>query len=98
MVEEDDRYKKAQAHVRKIKGFYSNLITFFLVNILLLVINLLSNRHHLWFWWVTLIWGAILIVQAFNIFTLRNRFLSDEWEEKKIRELMEKDKKDNNHK
>jgi Na+/melibiose symporter-like transporter len=89
---EDERYKRAQARVHRLRGFYSNVITFVLVNLLLLVLNLLSNPHKLWFYWVTLIWGVVLIIQAINVFTIRDRFLGEEWEERKIRELMEKDK------
>lgn len=89
---DSEKYKQAQARVRRIKGFYSNLITFALVNILLLAINLFLNPHHLWFYWVTIIWGIVLVIQAFNTFTIRDHFLGEAWEEKKIRELMEKDK------
>jgi hypothetical protein len=90
---EEEKYKKAQARVRRIKSFYSNVITYVLVNILLIVINLISNPHHLWFYWVSLIWGCVLVIQGINTFTIRDHFLGEEWEEKKIRELMDKEKK-----
>lgn len=90
--EEDEKFQRAQARVRRMRGFYTNVITFVLVNILLLIINLISNPHNLWFLWVTIIWGFVLIVQAFNIFTIRDRFLGEEWEKKKIQDIMEKDK------
>ena len=92
-MEEDDKLKRARERVRRIKGFYSNVITFVLVNILLLVINLVTNPHNLWFYWVTLIWGVVLIIQAINIFTIRDRFLGEEWEERKTRELLDKENK-----
>ncbi len=90
---DDEKLLKARERVRKIKGFYNNVITFVLVNILLLIINLVTDRGNIWFYWVTLIWGFILIVQAINLFTIRNRFLGDEWEEKKVRELLERENK-----
>lgn len=92
-MEEDDRVKRARERVRKIKGFYSNVITFVLVNVLLLVINFVTNPDHLWFYWVTLIWGVVLFIQAINIFTIRDRFLGEEWEERKTRELLDKENK-----
>lgn len=92
-MEENDKVKRARERVRKIKSFYLNVITFIWVNILLIVINLVTNRHHLWFYWVTLIWGAILIIQALNIFTIRDRFLGEDWEERKTRELLDKENK-----
>lgn len=95
MPTEEEKYKRIQARVRRVRNFYSNLLTFFFVNILLLVINLLFNPHNLWFYWVTIIWGIVLIFEAIKIFTLKNRFLSDEWEQKKIKELMDKEKDSN---
>jgi uncharacterized protein YacL len=94
MEDNDEKYKRAQTRVRRIRGFYSNIITFILVNILLLVINLIFNPYNLWFYWVTIIWAVVLIVQAFNIFTIRDNFLGEAWEKKKIRELMEKEEKE----
>lgn len=88
---EDDKYIRAQRRVRKIRHFYENLITFALINILLIIINLVVNPGHLWFYWVTIFWGAALVIQAINLFTIRERFLGDEWEQKKIKEIMDKD-------
>lgn len=92
MIEDDEKYQRAQARIRRIRSFYSNVITFVLVNILLIVINLMTNPRDLWFYWVTLIWGFILIVQALNTFTIRDRFLGEEWEKKKIKEMLDKEK------
>lgn len=91
---EEEKYKRAQARVRKIKNFYSSVLTFVWVNILLLVINLLTSPHSLWFWWVTIIWAAVLVIQAIKTFIFHDRFLDEDWEERKIRELMDKDKKE----
>lgn len=91
MDKDDAREQNARIRVRKIRQFYNNLITFFLVNILLVVINLLVSPHDLWFYWVTAIWGIVLIVQAINTFTIRDQFLGNEWEEKKVKEMLEKD-------
>lgn len=91
MIDPDKR-QKLEKRVRRIRAFYSSLITFVFVNILLMVINLLSNPHNLWFYWVTIIWGVVLIVQAVNTFTLRDHFLGEEWERKKMNELLEKEK------
>ncbi|MFZ0565526.1 MAG: 2TM domain-containing protein [Chlamydiales bacterium] len=88
MEEEKDIQKKAEARVRRLRNFYSNVTTFVFVNVLLLIINLIASPQNLWFYWVTLIWGIILLVQAFNIFTIRDKFLGDEWEKKKIKEIV----------
>ncbi len=93
MEEDDPKYQKAKTRVRKMRHFYTNVVTYFLVNIILIIVNLLVDPGELWFYWVTLIWGIVLIVQAFNIFTIRDSVLGDAWEKKKINELMDKDDK-----
>ena len=91
---QDDRYQKAKRRAAKLRSFYSNLITFLLVNVVLVVINLVADPFNLWFYWVTLVWGVILIVQAFNTFTIRDAFLGDEWERKKIEKMMREEEDD----
>lgn len=93
MDQENEQLRRARARVRRIKSFYSSVITFILVNILLVIINLISNPHHLWFYWVTLIWGFVLVIQAFNTFTIRDKFLGEEWEEKKVQDLMKQERR-----
>lgn len=98
MDKDDVREQNARIRVRKIRQFYTNLITFVLVNILLVMINLFLSPHDLWFYWVTIIWGVVLLIQAINTFTIRDQFLGNEWEEKKVKEMLEKDKsKENPH-
>jgi len=98
-IQEDDKVKRARERVRRIKNFYSSVITYVIVSIILLIINLITNRHHLWFYWIILIWGAILLIQAINLFTIRDRFLGESWEEKKMKDLLDKeDKRNKNNK
>jgi len=77
--------------VRKIRHFYEILITYFLINILLIIINLVLTPNHLWFYWVSIFWRLAIIIQAVSLFTIKDRFPGDDWEEKKIKEIMEKD-------
>ena len=93
MYDEKD-VERARERVKKMRSFYSNLVTYIVVNVILIVINVLTSPHDLWFWWVTLIWGAILIIQAINTFTIKNKFLGEEWEERKVNEILQKKKKD----
>lgn len=94
-MNEQEKEQRARKRARKLRNFYSSVLTFISVNILLLIINLISNPRELWFYWVTVIWGAVLVVQGFNTFTIKDRFLSEQWEEKKVQKLMEKDKEQN---
>lgn len=79
--------RAARCQVRRIRGFYSHLAAFVLVNAGLATINLLGSPGHLWFQWPLLGWGIGLLMHAFDTFG-RQRFLGREWEERKVRELM----------
>ncbi|MBN1847308.1 MAG: 2TM domain-containing protein [Deltaproteobacteria bacterium] len=87
----DERYEKAKARVKELKGFYSNLITYVVINLFLIIINLLTSPTKIWFFWVTIFWGIGVLIHASKVFVLRGRFLGEEWEKRKIQELMEKD-------
>ena len=89
----DERYEKAKKRVEELKKFYGNVVTYVAINIVLIIINLVTSPGSLWFYWVTIFWGIALLLHASRVFVLRGKFLGEEWEEKKIRELMEKEEK-----
>ncbi|MBT8508413.1 histidine kinase [Methanomicrobiaceae archaeon CYW5] len=89
---EDEAYRKAKKRVEEIRGFYLALAAYLLVNAFLAVINYLFTPGFWWVLFVAFFWGIGIIVQAYRVFA-KNRFLGEEWEERKIREIMEKEKK-----
>ena len=91
-MEQDEKLKRAKNKVQELKGFYSHLITYLVVNVVMIIINLVTNPNHLWFYWVTVFWGIGIIFHATSVFG-KHRVLGDDWEEKKIKEYMDKDKK-----
>ncbi|MCH9609492.1 MAG: hypothetical protein S4CHLAM45_10140 [Chlamydiales bacterium] len=95
MDQNDPKYIRAKERIKRIRTFYTNLITFVIVNLILLGINLITDPQNLWFYWITIIWGIVLIIQAINTFTLKNPVLGDEWEERKIKKMMDKEDKPN---
>ncbi|WP_419869295.1 2TM domain-containing protein [Chryseobacterium sp. CT-SW4] len=88
---ENTAYQKAARRVKDLKGFYGNLTSYCLVIPFLLVLNLLTSPTHLWFFWPMLGWGIGLLAHGISVFGI-----GKEWEEKKIRELMDKEKKSAN--
>ena len=88
---DDLKYKRAKEKVEELKGFYSHLITFIAVNIFLAIINFLTNPGFWWFLFVTFFWGIGLIIHGLSVFMKRGIF-SKEWEDRKIKEYMEKEK------
>ena len=89
-MDEQARYQAAKKQVEEIKGFYFHLVTYFLVNTFLIVINLLTSPEYLWFIWPLMGWGIGLIIHAFSVF---GGLWGKSWEERKIKEIMEKDKR-----
>jgi len=93
--EEEDKYLMAKKKVENIKGFYGNLIVFIAVNIVLVIINLSTSPNHLWFYWPLMWWGLGVVFHGLKGFEIFPGF-GKEWEEKKIKELMEKEKENKN--
>ena len=89
----DEKYEKAKRRVKELKDFYRNLITYAVINVLLIIINLVTSPRSLWFYWVTIFWGIAVLLHASKVFILKGKFLGEEWEEKKIKEIMEKEGK-----
>jgi hypothetical protein len=93
MNQEDLKYQRAQKRVEAIRGFYIHLGVYVIVNVFLFLINIITSPEGLWFYWVLLGWGIGVAAHAFTVFGADRLFGSD-WEEKKIREIMEKEETD----
>ena len=89
----DEKYNKAKKRVEELKKFYSNLVTYIVVNIVLIIINLVTSPGSLWFFWVTIFWGIAILLHASRVFIFKGKFLGEEWEQKKIKEIMEREEK-----
>lgn len=89
--EAEKSYYKAQKKVEEIKGFYGNLFSYVVVNAGLAVLNLVTYPQYLWFLYPLIGWGIGVAIHGMSVFNFMP-FLGNEWEEKKIKELMEKQK------
>jgi len=87
------KYEKAKKRVKELKDFYRNLVTYIVINVILIIINLVTSPGKLWFYWVTIFWGIAILIHASKTFILKDKFLGEEWEEKKIKEILEKEEK-----
>ena len=88
MNEQDTKYKKAKAKVEALKGFYVHLGVYIIINLGLFIINMLASPGRLWFFWPLIGWGIAIILHALRVFG-PGRYLGADWEEEKIREIME---------
>ncbi|WP_313027457.1 2TM domain-containing protein [Soonwooa sp.] len=89
------KYQMAAKRVKDLKGFYTHLFVYLVVNILLLVMNYnqLPVGKSFWSWqiWVTpILWGLGILTHAMTVF-VPSFIFSKNWEERKIRELMMKE-------
>ncbi|OXG08430.1 2TM domain-containing protein [Flavobacterium araucananum] len=94
-LNEEDKYYLAKKKVENIKGFYGNLTSFLLVNAILIFINLYTSPDHLWFYWPLMWWGFGVVFHGLKVFEVFP-VLGKDWEERKIKELMEKEKEGKN--
>ncbi len=91
MDTEDIKYQRAKKRVEALKGFYIHLGVYVLVNLFLFLLNIITAPDHLWFFWPLLGWGIAIVAHGFSVFG-SGRLFGAEWEERKIKEIMEKEK------
>lgn len=96
---EDAKYYEALKRVKRIKGFYTHAIVYIVVNLMIVVINIQDlGEGESYFQWQNFItaffWGIGLLAHGLSVF-LPGMILGNNWEERKIKEFMEKDKKRN---
>jgi len=84
---ENIAFARAKERVEKLKGFYANLISYCVVIPVLIIVNI-STSNFQWFWFPMLGWGMGIIFHAMETFGY-----GKSWEDKKIQEIMNKDKK-----
>ncbi len=49
MEDEEKAYRRARARIREIKSFFSSLVTYLVVNAVLILINYLTSPDRYWF-------------------------------------------------
>lgn len=84
----DKSYERAQKRVKEIKSFYGNLISYCIIIPFLIIINLMTSPDNIWFYLPMLGWGIGVVAHGMSVFAI-----GKSWEEKKIREILEKQNK-----
>ena len=94
--EEQIRVDKVRKKIKDIKGFYKHLTVYLAVNVFLFIIkavNLDGNEN--FFEWGTfstaIFWGIGVFFHWYSVFGA-DIILGRDWEERKIKEMMEKNK------
>ena len=93
---EEVQYQEALIRVKKIKGFYTHLVIYLVVNIMILIINYQDlDAGESFFQWrsftTAFFWGIGLLSHALSTF-MPNWIFGKNWENRKIKEFMENEK------
>lgn len=89
----DPTYQSARNRVRKIKGFYIHLQVYLIVLLLLTLLPYIVQDSEADFdgFWGLGFWGLWLISHGVSVF-IPNFILGSKWENRKIEELIRKEK------
>lgn len=90
-------YRSAQKRVKDIKGFYVHLVVYLFVNTAILIVStrdegFLKGLGELSSYSTVFFWGIGLFAHWASVFG-PDFIFGKKWEERKIKDLMEKDKK-----
>ncbi|MDV7696678.1 2TM domain-containing protein [Chryseobacterium soli] len=94
--ENDMQYREAARKVKRIKNFYLFVFIYVAVNLFILYLNYreLDQNETIWhieYFILPIIWGAVLLLYGMSVY-FSGFMLGRKWEEKKIKELMDKEK------
>ena len=78
-------YLRAKKRVEDLKGFYGSMMAYVIVIPFLIFINYRTSWGFQWFWFPMFGWGIGLLIQAFTVYGIGSN-----WEDRKIKEIMEK--------
>lgn len=98
-TQEEIKYQEAQKRVQKIKNFYIHLTVFILVNTYIVIKktqNLGPDDTLLDAFKTPFFWGIGLVFHGLKTFELLP-FFGKDWEERKVKEMMDKEKNSNNN-
>lgn len=89
----EDAYLRAQKRLKEIKGFYGHAFWYVVVNLFIIIMIALNSDGNIWNFGTfstPVFWGIGLAFHALSVFG-KNFFFSKSWEDKKIREYLEKE-------
>lgn len=95
-TQDEIKYLEAKKRVKQIRGFYNHAIVYLVINLMLVIINIQNlEPGESYFQYrnftTAFFWGIALLAHGLATF-LPQWFLGNNWEERKIKELMEKEK------
>jgi len=98
-TQDEIKYQEALKRVKKIKGFYTHAIVYVFVNIMIVFLNVKNldpGESYFQFknFMTAFFWGIGLVAHGLSVF-VPNWIMGQNWEERKIKEFIEKEKANN---
>ncbi len=72
-MENQEAYQRAKKRLEAKFGFYTHLLVYIAVNVLLIIINLSTSPQQLWFQWPLMGWGIGVLFHALGVFVFSGR-------------------------
>ena len=99
-TQDEIKYQEALKRVKKIKGFYTHAIVYVFVYIMIVFLNVKNldpGETYFQFknFMTAFFWGIGLLAHGLSVF-VPNWIMGQNWEERKIKEFMEKEKNNQN--
>ena len=97
--EMNNSYLRAKKRVEKLKGYYSHLMAYIIINTIISVFKIINDvdggdtvkealldgdNYSLWLWW-----GIGIAFHTYSMFGARLLFMNKDWENRKIKEYMD---------
>ncbi|MBN1205393.1 MAG: 2TM domain-containing protein [Myxococcaceae bacterium] len=86
----DQSYDRARKRVADLRDFYSHLAVYLVVNLCLFILNMMTSPETRWFLWPLIGWGIGILIHGLSV--IFSAQWSKKWEDRKIHQLMEKDR------
>lgn len=94
----ESKYHRAKKRVADIKQFYTSLMMYVIFIAFLAGLNYYVNElRNPWFLWAAIGWGIGIFFQAAKAFRWTN-ILGKNWADRKIKQFMEEEEKNNQNK
>lgn len=87
---EEQSYLRAKKRIKELKSFYDHVASYVIVIPVLAVINTYYTGGEHWYTYTAYGWGIGLAIHG--IVTFLPSFLGKDWEERKLKEILDKDK------
>ena len=87
---QEQKLENARKHVKRIKGFYTHVLVFVLVNVFIIFSNAIADGkgfNDMDNYYTAFFWGFGLLAHGLSVFG-GELFLGRNWEERKIQEIL----------